>query len=211
MSRGSSEFFGETADDSYFTTPSGHNNVTFVASSGDSGAGAEWPASSPDVAPSADFHDVTTSSNGYSAQKGYDLATGIGTPVTSSLIPYLVSYKGSTTSGTGGSGGSSGGSGSGRTGGTGGGGGFGGGHLPFPPPRWGVWGPFGGRGALGGFGFQGDRAMAVTAPSGAAASAGIAQLLPGSASAATGSVDRAFSMLAEGSLVVPWASSPVMR
>ena len=47
---GISEFAGETAYDSYFTTPSGHTNVTFVASSGDSGSyQPEWPAASPNV------------------------------------------------------------------------------------------------------------------------------------------------------------------
>jgi hypothetical protein len=65
MSFGGSEFNGETAYDGYFTTPAGHlggssglagaNNlpggVTFVASSGDSGAyyGVEYPSSSPNV------------------------------------------------------------------------------------------------------------------------------------------------------------------
>ncbi len=51
MSWGSSEFFGETSYDSDFTTPSGHQGITFVASSGDDGSayGPEWPASSPDV------------------------------------------------------------------------------------------------------------------------------------------------------------------
>jgi hypothetical protein len=51
MSWGGSEFPGETAYDSYFTTPTGHTPITFVAASGDSGAwyGAEWPASSPNV------------------------------------------------------------------------------------------------------------------------------------------------------------------
>src|SRR5262249_5082078 len=32
-----------------FTTPAGHNGVTFLASSGDSGAPAGWPAVSPNV------------------------------------------------------------------------------------------------------------------------------------------------------------------
>jgi subtilase family serine protease len=51
MSWGSSEFASETSYDQYFTTPSGHVNITFVAASGDDGAsgGADWPASSPDV------------------------------------------------------------------------------------------------------------------------------------------------------------------
>ena len=49
MSWGTSEFSGETSDDSYFTTPSGHANVTFLASTGDSSAPGEYPAYSPNV------------------------------------------------------------------------------------------------------------------------------------------------------------------
>jgi hypothetical protein len=48
---GGSEFKGQTAYDTAFTTPAGHTGVTFVASSGDDGTldGAEWPATSPNV------------------------------------------------------------------------------------------------------------------------------------------------------------------
>ena len=59
MSWGGSEFFswsngefnGETQYDTYFTTPAGHQGVTFIASAGDSGAqaGVQWPAVSPNV------------------------------------------------------------------------------------------------------------------------------------------------------------------
>jgi len=49
MSWGGGEFFGENRYDSYFTTPSGHGGVTFVASSGDSGAPVGYPAISPNV------------------------------------------------------------------------------------------------------------------------------------------------------------------
>ncbi|HWE36998.1 MAG TPA: hypothetical protein VG406_10565 [Isosphaeraceae bacterium] len=51
MSWGTSEFAGQTALDSTFTTPSGHTPITFVAASGDAGAfgGSSWPASSPNV------------------------------------------------------------------------------------------------------------------------------------------------------------------
>jgi subtilase family serine protease len=51
MSWGGSEFASEAAYDGFFTTPAGHNNVTFVASSGDHGAwvGPEWPSVSPNV------------------------------------------------------------------------------------------------------------------------------------------------------------------
>jgi subtilase family serine protease len=56
MSWGGSEFQGESSSDSTFTTPSGHiggsnlpGSVTFIASSGDSGAGTEYPSVSPNV------------------------------------------------------------------------------------------------------------------------------------------------------------------
>ncbi|MBV8781774.1 MAG: hypothetical protein JO353_10290, partial [Phycisphaerae bacterium] len=51
MSWGTGEFSGESAYDSYFTTPSGHIGITYVAASGDEGAagGPEYPASSPNV------------------------------------------------------------------------------------------------------------------------------------------------------------------
>jgi hypothetical protein len=50
MSWGSGEFGGETGSDSgTFTTPSGHAGVTFVASSGDSGAPDSYPSASPNV------------------------------------------------------------------------------------------------------------------------------------------------------------------
>ncbi|HZL35506.1 MAG TPA: S53 family peptidase [Tepidisphaeraceae bacterium] len=59
VSWGGSEFFswggGESASqtnyDPIFTTPAGHQGVTFVAAAGDSGAqaGVQWPASSPNV------------------------------------------------------------------------------------------------------------------------------------------------------------------
>jgi len=49
MSWGSSEFLSETSYDSHFTTPAGHQGITFVVASGDAGAPAEWPAVSPNV------------------------------------------------------------------------------------------------------------------------------------------------------------------
>ena len=48
MSWGAQEFAGESAFDSVFTTPAGHNGVTYVASSGDSGT-TEYPSASPNV------------------------------------------------------------------------------------------------------------------------------------------------------------------
>ncbi|MFI5378499.1 MAG: SdrD B-like domain-containing protein [Tepidisphaerales bacterium] len=36
--------------------------------------------------PAADFHDITSGNNGYAAGPGYDLVTGLGTPIASKLI-----------------------------------------------------------------------------------------------------------------------------
>jgi hypothetical protein len=51
MSWGGPEMANEKQYDPYFTTPAGHQGVTFVAASGDSGSfgGAQWPAVSPNV------------------------------------------------------------------------------------------------------------------------------------------------------------------
>jgi subtilase family serine protease len=48
MSWGSGEFSAESYYNSYFTTPAGHQGVTFIASSGDNGA-VEFPSTSPNV------------------------------------------------------------------------------------------------------------------------------------------------------------------
>lgn len=49
MSFSGDEFSGQTAYDSYFTTPSGHGGVTFLAATGDSGEPSGYPAYSPNV------------------------------------------------------------------------------------------------------------------------------------------------------------------
>lgn len=49
LSWGGGEFGSETNFDSVFTTPTGHQGVAFVASSGDNGAPASYPAVSPNV------------------------------------------------------------------------------------------------------------------------------------------------------------------
>jgi subtilase family serine protease len=41
-------------------------------------------------APAEDFHDITAGNNGYSAGPGYDLVTGLGSPVANLLIPWLI-------------------------------------------------------------------------------------------------------------------------
>jgi hypothetical protein len=48
--------------------------------------------------PESDFNDVTTGSNGFSAGVGYDLVTGLGTPVAKRLVPDLAAYNGAVSS-----------------------------------------------------------------------------------------------------------------
>jgi hypothetical protein len=43
--------------------------------------------------PAVDFHDITIGNNGDPAGPGYDLATGLGTPVANLLIPDLAAYE----------------------------------------------------------------------------------------------------------------------
>ena len=51
MSWGSPEYYGQTYNDAYMTTPAGHIPITFLASSGDYSAyaGVSWPSISPNV------------------------------------------------------------------------------------------------------------------------------------------------------------------
>jgi hypothetical protein len=67
MSWGGSEGANETQYDGYFTTPSGHNGITFVAASGDSGStGAPlYPAVSPNVLSVGGTQLGLTSTGGY--------------------------------------------------------------------------------------------------------------------------------------------------
>ena len=44
--------------------------------------------------PSNAFHDITTGFNGYFASQGYDLVTGLGTPVANVLVPDVLSASG---------------------------------------------------------------------------------------------------------------------
>ncbi len=85
MSWGSSEFFGETSYDSYFTTPSGHQGITFVASSGDDGSayGPEWPASSPDVLSVGGTTLDVSATGAYESETGWSDSGGGGSSVES--------------------------------------------------------------------------------------------------------------------------------
>lgn len=42
---------------------------------------------------SQNYHDITTGSNGFAATTGYDLATGLGSPVANNLIPWLNTHS----------------------------------------------------------------------------------------------------------------------
>jgi hypothetical protein len=72
MSWGSSEFSGETSDDSDFSAP----GVAFVAASGDSGAPAEFPAASPNVLAVGGTSLTLNSSGGWGSETGWSGSTG---------------------------------------------------------------------------------------------------------------------------------------
>ncbi len=75
MSWGGGEFRSETSYDSYFTTPAGHANVTFIASSGDDGAGVSYPAASPNVL-SVGGTSLTLKSGNYSSETAWSGSGG---------------------------------------------------------------------------------------------------------------------------------------
>ncbi len=74
MSWGGGEYSGETTDDSYFTA----NNVTYVASAGDSGesSGVEWPAASPNVVSVGGTTLILNSSGGYGSETAWSSSGG---------------------------------------------------------------------------------------------------------------------------------------
>ncbi len=47
--------------------------------------------------PRSDYNAITSGTNGYTASAGYNLVTGLGTPVASLLVPDLVAYQGAGT------------------------------------------------------------------------------------------------------------------
>ena len=65
----------ETAFDSYFTTPSGHTGVTFLASTGDNGSPGGYPAYSPNVV-AVGGTTLTLSGNNYSSETGWSGSGG---------------------------------------------------------------------------------------------------------------------------------------
>jgi hypothetical protein len=77
MSWGTGEFSGESAYDSTFTTPTGHNGVTFVAASGDTGT-TQYPAASPNVLSVGGTTLSVTSQGTYISETPWS-STGTGT------------------------------------------------------------------------------------------------------------------------------------
>ena len=73
MSWGFSETPNETSYDSYFTTPPGHQGITFIASSGDNGslAGESYPAASPNVLSVGGTTLLLSSSGAYQSESAW--------------------------------------------------------------------------------------------------------------------------------------------
>jgi hypothetical protein len=76
MSWGSNEFKTEKSYDSYFTTPTGHNGVTFFSSSGDNGAPVGFPAISPNVVGVGGTSLNISNSGTYSSESGWSGSGG---------------------------------------------------------------------------------------------------------------------------------------
>jgi subtilase family serine protease len=69
----------ETSNDGFFTTPSGHSGVTFVASSGDDGGGPNgpgWPAISPNVLAVGGTSLLLDGQGNYASESGWAGSTG---------------------------------------------------------------------------------------------------------------------------------------
>ncbi|HVU90072.1 MAG TPA: proprotein convertase P-domain-containing protein [Pirellulales bacterium] len=73
MSWGSSEF---ASDDPLFTTPTGHTPITFIASTGDSGAPGEYPATSPNVLAVGGTTLTLNAANNISGETGWSGSGG---------------------------------------------------------------------------------------------------------------------------------------
>jgi len=96
MSFGGGEFSGETTTDSTYTTPSGHTGITFIASAGDSGAPAEYPASSPNVLGVGGTTLSIDSSGNYLSESAWS-GSGGGVSAYEPLPSYQTSVAGTNT------------------------------------------------------------------------------------------------------------------
>ena len=76
MSWGSAEFPQELKYDSVLTTPLGHSGITFVAASGDNGAGTIWPSVSPNVLSVGGTQLMTGPTGAYAGEIGWSNSGG---------------------------------------------------------------------------------------------------------------------------------------
>ncbi len=76
MSFGSAEFLGENALDPIFTTPSGHQGVTFLAATGDDAAPSGYPAYSPNVVAVGGTTLYINANGTYISESGWDDGAG---------------------------------------------------------------------------------------------------------------------------------------
>ncbi len=76
MSWGSGESSSETSYDSHFMTPTGHTGVTFLAATGDNGAGVEYPSASPNVMAVGGTTLNVDSSGNYLSESGWSDSGG---------------------------------------------------------------------------------------------------------------------------------------
>jgi subtilase family serine protease len=76
MSWSANEWSSEGSFDSNFTTPAGHQGVTYIASSGDAGAPPSWPASSPNVLSVGGTTLYTYANGSYENETGWSLSGG---------------------------------------------------------------------------------------------------------------------------------------
>ncbi len=88
MSWGFNEMQNESSYDSYFTTPSGHQGITFIAAGGDSG-GVEYPSASPNVLAVGGTTLNLTSTGAYGSESSW-ISGGGGY----SLVEQEPSYQG---------------------------------------------------------------------------------------------------------------------
>jgi len=76
MSWGGGEFSSETGYDAYFTTPSGHQGITFLAATGDNGTPASYPSLSPNVVAVGGTSLSIDSSGNYLSETPWDDSYG---------------------------------------------------------------------------------------------------------------------------------------
>lgn len=96
MSWGSGEFRGETSYDSDFTTPKGHEGVTFIAATGDQGSPGEYPAYSPNVLAAGGTSLYLSTNGSYGSETGWSNSGG-GTSIYESEPGYQTNVAGKRT------------------------------------------------------------------------------------------------------------------